>query len=211
MAVGALFLAGMAIGITGNILVLSVLNAPDGLSALSGHGLKLAIGALLWMLTVAGDAAHGILIFPVLKRHGERMAIGYLGFRILDAVFLGAQALFVLLQIPIGSEFLKAAPGASASLQSLSAIFTRMNLYAYDFAMISLGAAGLILCYAFYRAKLVPRVLAVWGLVGYATILGGSIAEALGWNLHSIHALPGGLWEVFIGGWLIVKGFKGPR
>jgi hypothetical protein len=50
--------------------------------------------------------------------------------------------------------------------------------------------------------------LAVWGLVGYATILGGSVLEVLGFNLLTIHAIPGGLWEVFIGVWLIVKGFN---
>jgi hypothetical protein len=55
---------------------------------------------------------------------------------------------------------------------------------------------------------LVPRLLAVWGLVGYGLILGGSVMEVLGFNLLTIHAIPGGLWEVFIGVWLIVKGFN---
>ena len=67
---------------------------------------------------------------------------------------------------------------------------------------------GLLLCYAFYRAKLVPRLVAVWGLVGYATILCGSALEVLGFDLLSIHAIPGGLWELFIGVWLIAKGFN---
>jgi hypothetical protein len=50
--------------------------------------------------------------------------------------------------------------------------------------------------------------LSVWGLVGYATILCGSVLEVLGFNLLTIHAIPGGLWEMFIGVWLIVKGFN---
>ena len=74
--------------------------------------------------------------------------------------------------------------------------------------MTTLGISGLILCYSFYRTKLVPRLLAVWGLVGYATILCGSVLEVLGFNLLTIHAIPGGLWEMFIGVWLIVKGFN---
>jgi hypothetical protein len=73
--------------------------------------------------------------------------------------------------------------------------------------MTTLGISGLILCYSFYKSKLVPRLLAVWGLVGYAVILCGSVLEVLGFNLLTIHAIPGGLWEVFIGVWLIVKGF----
>ena len=65
----------------------------------------------------------------------------------------------------------------------------------------------MILCYSFYRSKLIPRFLAVWGVVGYATILCGSVLEVLGFDLLLIHTIPGGLWEVFIGVWLIAKGF----
>ena len=50
--------------------------------------------------------------------------------------------------------------------------------------------------------------MAVWGLVGYATILCGSVLQVLGFDLLSIHTIPGGLWELFIGVWLIVKGFN---
>ena len=76
--------------------------------------------------------------------------------------------------------------------------------------MTTLGVAGLILCSAFFRTHLIPRPLAVWGLVGYAVILCGSVLEILGFNLNSIQAIPGGLWEVFIGVWLIAKGFNTP-
>lgn len=74
--------------------------------------------------------------------------------------------------------------------------------------MAFLGVAGFTLCYTFYRAKLVPRFVAGWGLVGYATILVGSALEVMGFGLSSIHTIPGGLWEMFIGVWLIVKGFN---
>ena len=73
--------------------------------------------------------------------------------------------------------------------------------------MITLGVAGLILCSAFLRTGLLPRPLAVWGLAGYAVILAGSVLQVLGVELHSIHAVPGGLWEGFIGVWLIARGF----
>lgn len=69
--VGVVYLAGMVVGIPANILILSVLSAPDRLASLSQNGALLAVGAVLWLLTVAGDAAHGILMFPVLKQHNE--------------------------------------------------------------------------------------------------------------------------------------------
>jgi hypothetical protein len=147
-------------------------------------------------------------MFPVLKQHNEGMAIGYLGFRIVDAVFLGVQVLFILLLIPLGSEYLKAAGPNTFSLQALSTLSIQANLYAYQIGMIFVGLAGLMLCYMLYKAKLVPRFVAVWGLVGYAIILGGSVLEVFGVHLQSIQTIPGGLWELFIGVWLIAKGFS---
>src|SRR5690349_14158481 len=88
-AVGVLYLAGMVVGIGGNSIILSITGAPDHLATVSSNGRLLAIGALLMMLSAVWDAAHGILMFPVLRRHGERLALGYLGYRIVDAAFIG--------------------------------------------------------------------------------------------------------------------------
>ena len=103
---------------------------------------------------------------------------------------------------------MKAGAANAAFLQSLGSVFTQAQLYAYHFGMLTVGCAGLMLNYAFYRARLLPRVLGVWGLVGYAVILCGSVLEIMGFNLNLLHTLPGGLWELFVGVWLIVKGFN---
>jgi len=206
--VGVVYLAGFVVGIGGNILIQSVLGAPDRLAAVSANSMLLAIGALLWLMAVVGDAAHGVLMFPILKRHSERMAVGYLAARIVDAIFIAVMVLFVLIQIPLGSEYVQAAAPAAFDLQALSALFVQAQLYAYEIGMSALGVSGLILYYTLYRAKLVPRWLAVWGLVGYATILFGMISAVMGSGLGDVSSIPGGLWEVFIGVWLIVKGFN---
>ena len=117
-------------------------------------------------------------------------------------------ALLILIQIPVGIEYLNAGSSDTSYLQALSAVLTQANLYAYEFAMITVGVAGLILSFMFYRTQLVPRFLAIWGLIGYAILLLGSVLQVLGLNLNSIHAIPGGLWELFIGVWLIGKGFS---
>src|SRR5437773_4512517 len=67
--VGVVYLAGFVVGIGGNILIQSILGAPNRLSTISANSVMVAIGAILWLLAVAGDAAHGILMFPVLKQH----------------------------------------------------------------------------------------------------------------------------------------------
>ncbi|MGH9151067.1 MAG: DUF4386 domain-containing protein [Acidimicrobiales bacterium] len=204
-----LYLAGMVVGMGGNILIQSILAAPDHLATVTANSMALALGAMLILMAGVWDAAHGILMFPVLKPHGERIAFGYLGYRIVDAAFIGLWVLFLLLQVPLGREYLKAGADA-ASLEALSAVSVQASLYAYQIAMFFVGIAGLVLCHTFYRASLVPRVLAVWGLVGYAVHLGGAVAELLGFNLGLIPVIPGGLWELFIGVWLIAKGFSSP-
>ncbi|MBA3635154.1 MAG: DUF4386 domain-containing protein [Rubrobacteraceae bacterium] len=207
--VGAMYLAGFVVGIGGIVLIQSILGAPDHLATLPGNSMLLAIAAVLWLMAVVWDAAHGVLMFPILKQHSERIAVGYLGFRIMDALFIAIMVLFVLIQIPIGSEYLNAGASDASYLRALSTVFMQAQLDAYNIAMTTLGISGLILCYSFYKSKLVPRLLAVWGLVGYAVILCGSMVEVvMGFDLLSIHAVPGGLWEMFIGVWLIAKGFN---
>src|SRR5215204_4117673 len=207
--VGAMYLAGFIVGITGFVLIGSILSGPDHLATLPASSMLLAIAAVLWLMAAAWDAAHGVLMFPILKQHNsERIAVGYLGFRIMDGLLIAIMVLFILVQIPIGSEYLSAGASDASYLQALSTVFQQAQLDAYNIAMITLGISGLILCYSFYKSKLVPRILAVWGLVGYAVILCGSVVEVLGFNLFTIHAIPGGLWEMFIGVWLIVKGFN---
>jgi hypothetical protein len=201
--VGVLYIAGFVVGIAG-----SVLGAPGQLDTVSAKNLMIAMGALLWVIAAAGDAAHGVMMFPILKQHNERIALGYFGARIVEAAIIAISALFILLQIPLGSEFLKASASGTSYLQSLSALFTQSQVYTYQTGMVALGMAGLMLCYGFYRAKLVPRFFIIWGLIGYVSFLGGSILEVLGFNLQLLHTIPGGLWEMSIGVWLIVKGFN---
>src|SRR5829696_5430349 len=189
--VGLIFVAGMVIGIGGNVLNLSILGAPDPLSNVAANSMLVAVAAFLWLMTVVGDAAHGVLMFPILKQqHSERIAIGYLAARIVDAVFIAVMVLFILLQIPLASEYLKAGASDTSYLQALSTMFEQVNLYAYHIAMFTLGIAGLLLCYTFYRAKLVPRWLAVWGLLGYAIIFCGMVSEIMGSGLGDLSSLP---------------------
>ena len=208
--VGIVYILGFIVGLVGIGLFTSVLGAPDHLSTVSANSVLLGFGAVLWLMAVIGDAAHGVLMFPVLKQHSERMAIGYLAFRIVDATFIAIMVLFVLIQIPLGSEYIKAAASDAPFFQALSAMFAQAQQYAYQIGMSALGVSGLMLCYTLYRAKLVPAWLALWGLAGYAIILVGMLSALMGSGLGDLSSIPGGLWEVFVGVWLIVKGFNSP-
>ena len=206
--VGVVYLAGFVVGIVGDMLIQSILGAPNRLATVSANSLPVAIGALLWLMAVAGDAAHGVLMFPVLKPHNERIAVGYLAARLVEAIFMAVMVLCILIQIPLASEYVKAAAPQSVSLQALSTVSVQARQYAYALGMSTVGVSGVLLCYTLYRAKLVPRLVAVWGLIGYAIILCGMVSEIMGSGLGLVSSIPGGLWEVFMGVWLIAKGFS---
>lgn len=210
IVVGVVYLLGFVVGIGGEILFQSILGAPNYLATISAQSLTVAIGAVLWLIAVMGDAAHGVLMFPLLKPHGERLAVGYLAARIMDALFIAIMVLFILLQIPLGAEYLKTATADAAYLQTLGTLFKHGQQVAYQMGMSTLGVSGLVLCYTLYKARLLPRWLAGWGLVGYAIIFVGMLSEIMGSGLGLASSLPGGLWEIFVGVWLIVKGFSVP-
>ncbi len=201
--VGALYILGFVVGIAG-----SALGTPGQIETVSARSMMIAIGALLWVSAAAGDAAHGVMMFPILKQYNERIALGYLSARLVEAAIIAISALFILLQIPLGVEFLKASASEVSYLQSLSTLFAQSQAYTYQIGMVALGMAGLTLCYGFYRAKLFPQFFVIWGFLGYVSFLGGSMLEILGFNLQLLHTLPGGLWEMSIGVWLIIKGFN---
>jgi hypothetical protein len=208
--VGIIFLAGMLAGIPGNIMVQSLTAGPDYLQALSAQHMTLAIGAMLMLSTAIGDATHGTLMYPILKKHQGQLAAGYFGFRIINATFLALQVLFIVLQVPIAEAYSGSALPDPPIWQALSHLCIKANLLSYQLAMIFLGIAGVLLCYVLYKTQLLSRGLALWGLFGYVTMFVGSILEVIGIDLQFMHTIPGGLWEIFIGFWLIFKGFNVP-
>ncbi len=172
--IGLIYLAGFAVGLAGSPLLQA-----------SGSPSLVALGAVLWLLAAVGDAAHGVLMFPVLWTAAPRSAVGYLAARIADALLVSLMVLFALV------PELKAA-----------------GTQAYNLGMIALAVSGLVLNGALWRTGLVPRWLAAWGLVGYAVLLVGMGSELFGSGLGLLSTVPGGLWEVFTGVWLLVRGFK---
>ena len=208
--VGALFIAAFFAYGGGRTVLASVLGASDPLASIGADATALRVGAILMLLNSVIVAAIGVLLFRVARPHSEGIAFGYLTGRIVEAVFLAVGIVFVLLQIPLGREYLEA--GASAPLiQSLSTVALQGNDFAYAIAMFALGLASIPFWALFYRLQLVPRPLALVGIVGYAIFMTGMVLELLGvTGAGLIGSMPGGLFEIAVGIWLIAKGFRSP-
>lgn len=78
----------------------------------------------------------------------------------------------------------------------------------YQIAVTSLGLGSVFLCLLLFRTRLVPQVLAAWSVIGYGIFLAGAIAEIFGIHIGIILSIPGGLFEVGLGLWLLIKGFQ---
>jgi hypothetical protein len=147
----------------------------------------LTIGVVMMLLNTVAVVAIGALVFPILRPHSAPVATGYAATRLFEGALL--------------------AVGAVALVSGAVAI----NFVAYNVAMAGLGIGSLFFCLVLYRARLVPRVLAGSGFIGYAAFATGSVLELFGVAGAGLWAaIPGGLFEVAFATWLLVRGFSAP-
>ena len=79
---------------------------------------------------------------------------------------------------------------------------------AYQIAMMSLSVGSVLLWSLSFRIRLIPRWLSAWGVVGYGMFLVGAVAEVFGIHIGLMCTIAGGLFEVALGFWLLIKGFE---
>lgn len=207
--VGMLFLAAiLAYGI-GTSLTTSVLGAPDPLAGVAANTGQFTLGAILMVANSVIVATIGVLLFPLLARHSRLTGRIYLGGRLVESVVLLIGIGFLVSLVGLSGELTTASASDVAELAARATSALDANDVAYQIAMAALGVASLFFCALLFRARLVPRFLAVWGFVGYAVFFVGAVLELLGaagWGLPL--SIPGGLFELVLGVWLIVKGFS---
>ena len=206
--IGALFLLGFLVYGVGNALVASVTGASGFLSTISAHQTTLVLGAFLMLLNTPVDVGKAVLFFPILENHGKRTALVYLAAMIVEVVFLTIGVLCLLMIPFLAQHAVDAGQASAAWAKALGSLAVQANTMAYWIAEMSLGLGGIFLCSLLFRTRLIPRLLAGWGVIGYAILLAGFIAEIFGIHISLIFSIPGGLFELALGFWLIIKGFQ---
>ena len=206
--IGALFLLGFLSYGVGNALVASVTGASGFLSTISAHQFTLVLGAFLMLLNTPVDVGKAVLFFPILEKHGKRTALAYLAAMIIEVVFLTAGVLCLLIIPSLAQHEVSAGQASAGWANALGSLAVQANTMAYQIAEMSLGLGGIFLCALLFRVRLIPRWLAGWGLIGYAILLIGFIAEIFGIHISLIFSIPGGLFELALGIWLLIKGFQ---
>jgi Domain of unknown function (DUF4386) len=202
--IGALFPLGFLSYGIGFALVSSATNAPDFLATLPEHQTTLVLGAFLMLLNTAVDIAKGVLLFPVLEAHDRRTALAYLAAMTLEVALLAMGIVSLLMLAPLGQH----AGEANASwVSGMAAMLIHSNATAYGIAMMTLAVANVFVWSLTFRVRLIPRWLSFWGIVGYVILTSGSVAEMFGIPISLMASIPGGLFELALGCWLIARGF----
>jgi len=212
--VGVLFILGTVPALLSLPLALNTVNAPDHLTAIAtNEGQMVVFTAIKFIMGIA-CAGIGLALYPILKKYNEGLAVGAVGFRVIEGAVDVVGALLYVVLLAISQEFVKAGAPASSYFQTADVVINAGIGWFRDVAMLLTFGIGALMYYiVFYQYRLVPRWLTVWGLVGISL----TIISALSVMFHLIP--PAGTiqiilnlvilpQELVLAVWLIAKGFN---
>tara|TARA_B110000977_G_scaffold129010_1_gene164577 strand:+ start:70 stop:786 length:717 start_codon:yes stop_codon:yes gene_type:complete len=195
----------------GSGLVATIADGPDGLAGIYANKATFMIGIILIAVVHSFvNIGLSVLMYPVLKPFNRFLALGYFGAGVTASVTAVIGAIFLALLVPLSGAFVEAGTDATY-FDTLALLLKQGGFYGYQMSMTLWGLGGLMLCYVLFVSRLVPRVFAMWGALGYVIFMTGTTAEMFGYPVGTMLSLPGGLFELGLSLWLIIKGFNLPR
>jgi hypothetical protein len=208
---GILLISAILFGILNSV---PALEKPDYLVKLPAIKTQVLIAVFFQAAMAAVYVCIAVLLFPIIKRYRNDLAVGYFGFRIIGAAFLFIGIVSLLLLLWLSQSFVSAGQLNSAYFQTIGELLRKGRDLLNHVGMIlpwSLG--GLLLYFCFYKTRLVPKWLAIWGMVGSSLTLIATLMLML--NLIKIVTptyllmnAPTALFELSLAFFLIAKGFN---
>ncbi|MCU0467242.1 MAG: DUF4386 domain-containing protein [Arcicella sp.] len=166
------------------------------------------VGGILEIIVALAGISTAVVLFPVLKKHNETMALGLVAARILESGTIFVGVAFILSIVSLRQE--GAGADTLATSHALVSLYHRIFLLGQSFMP---AVCDLILGLLLYKSRLVPRIIAFIGIIGapilvagYFTVLFG-IFERLD-PVPALSAVPVALFELSLGIYLIIKGLK---
>src|SRR6266705_1111787 len=221
IVIAALFLLTAATSIPAAFALDPVLNVPDYLARSFPNKAALVLDALLWSFNNIGIVFIAVFAFPVLRKLDETLAVGYLASRIIEGTIMMVGVVATLLLIPLSQEFLKAGAPHGSWFQTIGDVLQHAQyLGLTGLSLLMLGLGGLLFTWMLFRYRLVPRLISVVGLIGYALVF---LYTIVGWfglidltprasGPVGVLALPVAVFEIILlPFWLLFRGFKIPE
>jgi hypothetical protein len=173
--VGILFIAATVAGIL-SVVFGPNLDAPDYLANLSANENHVLTGALLEFTMAILIAGIPIYMYPILKKHNEALALGYVVFRTIEVVIFTVCAISLLTLLTLSQDFVIAGAPDASYFQTLATLLLAVReMGGGVFSAIVFSLSALMLNYILYRSKLIPRWLSGWGLIGATLYLGSGL------------------------------------
>lgn len=181
----------------------------------AGADNRVLLGAFLELILIIANIGTAVVLFPILKRVNESLALGFVTARVIECAFIAVGILSILTVVTLRQDLAGAAGADAGSLVAVGQSLVALHDWTFRLGpgfVVGVGN-GLILGYLMYRSGLVPRRMAVLGLIGGPLIIAsgvgvlfGIIEAGGGWQI--IATIPEFFWELSLGIYLIVKGFK---
>ena len=212
---GALFLITFVTSIPAALyLYTPVLDHTDYVVG-AGTDTRVAAGALLEVVLIVANVGTAVVLFPVLKRQNETLALGYVSARLVECTFIAVGIVSLMSIVTLRQDFADAGGGDSGSFVTAGRSLVAVHDWTFLLGpgwVVGVGN-GLILGYLMYASGLVPRGMAMLGLVGGPLIIASGTAVLFdviepGSAPQVIATIPEFLWELSLGIYLVVKGFK---
>lgn len=216
---GVLYFLGTVFGVLGGaiggeVLTSLIFSKPlagvDMLGLVAANSSRLTGGAFFYLMMGISLTAMTVFLYPIFRKDSEELAMGLVLFRgALEGTVYFVTTLGILTLVALGNEYI--ATGAdSATLQSMGNVLYQFQDRLGPVLTITFLIGATCLYLSFYRTRLIPRWLTVWGFIGvvpymaYALLHFFHMDNGIGFYLQMVLAPQ----EMVMGVWLIVKGFN---
>jgi hypothetical protein len=211
LAAGTLFITADVVGIPSLAILSSILGGPDFLAKAAADPNLVCVGALLVAVMALADAGIAIAMYPVLRRFSPGLAIGSVGFRIIEGALFMIGAIAVGSLLTLSQQSVASGAGDASSYRIAGSLLLAFREQVSVLALLPFGCGALLYCYGFYQSRLLPRWLSGWGVVGAVLTLAAAAAAVLSHRPGTdfmIGLLPLAVNEIVMAVWLLVRGFN---
>jgi len=209
--VGILFIIATVFLFVGGSIYGPVLDAPDYLQAAYPNRITATIGILIEFSCIIAIPLIPVFAFPVLRKHSETLALGYLVFRLFEAVIFVLVDITKLSLIKVSELHLAADISNSDTIANIGETILGWNEWSWVFYVLIFAFGALIFYTALVQSKLVPRWISVWGLIAAVLMVTSAILAMFEVDLpdavFGLLVMPIAVQEMVMALWLIIKGF----
>ena len=210
LAAGVFYLVTFASSIPAVFLLGPVLDNPDYVAG-TGSDASVIWGCVLDLVNAFACVGTAVALFPVIRRHGESLALGFVTSRLFEAAIIAIGVVSLLAVVTLRQSV---AAGANAEpLVGAGQALVAVRDWTFLLGPGTIPAMNaLLLGYLLFRSRLVPRAIPILGLIGAPLLLLSATMTMFGLNtqvsaLSAVATLPIFLWELSLGLYLTFKGF----